>query len=274
ANQQAAAADAHYAHQHDPQGAYPIIYMPHNHHFLWFAAVMSGQGEVAMQAAQQTANLVDRSLLGEAGNGPLQHFTMIPLYTQVRFGKWDEILAQPAPEQNLLYPTGVWHFARGMAYTAKGQLQQANRELRELEAIATNTDLSSVTVDGLNSADHLLKIAIEVLSGELAVKQGNDEEAIAHIRKGVEWEDSLKYTEPASWHSPVRQTLGAVLLQANRTAEAEQVYREDLAMYPENGWSLYGLAQSLRAQGKNQEAQQVQARFEQAWQYADSAANL
>jgi tetratricopeptide (TPR) repeat protein len=274
ANQQAAAADARYAHQHDPQGAYPMIYMPHNYHFLWFAAVLSGQREVAMQAAQKTASLVNQSLLGEAGNGPLQHFTTIPLYTQVKFGKWDEILAQSAPGEDLLYPTGVWHFARGMAYRAKGQLQQANRELQALESIATNPSLQSVTVDGLNSADHLLKMAIELLSGDLAAKQGHDEEAIAHLRKGVELEDSLKYTEPASWYSPVRQTLGAVLLQADRPAEAEQVYREDLATYPENGWSLYGLMQSLRAQGKNQEAQQVQARFEQAWQYADSAANL
>lgn len=271
ANQQAAAADAFYAQQHNPEGTYPTVYMPHNHHFLWFAAVMSGQREVAMQAAQQTANLVDQSLIQQAGNGPLQHFTLIPLYTQVKFGQWNEILAQPAPGQDLIYPTGVWHFARGMAYTAKGQLQQADRELQALQAIATNPDLESVTVDGLNSADYLLKIAIEVLSGELAAKQGNYQEAIAHLRQGVELEDSLTYTEPASWYAPVRQTLGSVLLQANRPTEAEQVYRADLAIYPENGWSLYGLAQSLRAQGKEQEAQQVQARFEQAWQYADTS---
>ncbi|WP_088889338.1 tetratricopeptide repeat protein [Leptolyngbya ohadii] len=269
ANQRAAAADAHYAHQHDPEGTYPTVYVPHNHHFLWFAAVMSGQQEVAMQAAQQTANLVDRSLLGEAGNGPLQHFSLIPLYTQVKFGLWNDILAQPAPGRDLIYPTGVWHFARGMAYTAKGQLQQANRELQALQTIAANPALKDVTVDGLNSADHLLKIAIEVLSGELASKQENYEAAIIHLQRGVELEDSLTYTEPASWYAPVRQTLGSVLLQANRPTEAEQVYRADLAIYPENGWSLYGLAQSLRAQGKAQEAQQVQAQFEQAWQYAD-----
>ncbi|MEP0912579.1 hypothetical protein NDI45_16845 [Leptolyngbya sp. GB1-A1] len=271
ANQQAAAADAFYAQQHNPEGTYPTVYMPHNHHFLWFAAVMSGQREVAMQAAQQTANLVDQSLIQQAGNGPLQHFTLIPLYTQVKFGQWNEILAQPAPGQDLIYPTGVWHFARGIAYTAKGQLQQADRELQALQAIATNPDLESVTVDGLNNADYLLKIAIEVLSGELAAQQGNYQEAIAHLRQGVELEDSLTYTEPASWYAPVRQTLGSVLLQANRPTEAEQVYRADLAIYPENGWSLYGLAQSLRAQGKEQEAQQVQARFEQAWQYADTS---
>lgn len=271
ANQQAAAADAHYAQQHDPEGIYPVAYMPHNHHFLWYAAVMSGQRDVALQAARDTANLVDQSLIREAGYSTLQHFTMIPLYTQVKFGMWDEILAQPAPAEDLVYPTGVWHFARGMAYTAKGQLSQASQELESLKSIATNPDLVSVTVDGLNSADHLLNIAIEVLSGELAAKQGNDEAAIVHLQKGVELEDSLNYTEPASWYAPVRQTLGSVLLQANRPVEAEQAYRADLATYLENGWSLYGLAQSLQAQGKTQEAQQVQARFEQAWQYADTS---
>jgi tetratricopeptide (TPR) repeat protein len=269
ANQQAAAADAFYAHQHDPEGTYPTVYMPHNHHFLWFAAVMSGQREVAMQAAQQTADLVNLSLIGEPGNGPLQHFTLIPVYTQVKFGLWDDILTQPAPGQDLVYPTGIWHFARGMAYTAKGQLREANLELQVLQAIVTNPALKDVTVDGLNSADHLLNMAIEVLSGELAAKQGNLEAAIVHLRKGIELEDSLKYTEPASWYAPVRQTLGSVLLKADRPSEAEQVYREDLAIYPENGWSLYGLAQSLRAQGKMQEAQQVQTRFEQAWRDAD-----
>ncbi|MBD3886344.1 hypothetical protein IFO70_32150 [Phormidium tenue FACHB-886] len=271
ANQQAAAADAHYAHQHQPEGTYPVAYMPHNHHFLWYAAVMSGQREVAIEAAQQTAELVDQSLIREAGYGTLQHYAVIPLYTYVKFKLWDEILTQPAPAQDLVYPTGVWHFARGMAYTAKGQLQQASQELAALQAIAANPALEEVTIWDINTTAHLLQIGSEVLAGELAAKQGNFEAAIAHLQKGVELEDSLNYDEPAPWYSPVRQTLGAVLLQADRPAEAEQVYREDLATYPENGWSLYGLAQSLRAQGKTQEAQQVQARFEQAWQYADTS---
>lgn len=269
ANQQAAAADAHYAQQHHPEGTYPVAYMPHNHHFLWYAAVMSGQQEVAMQAAQQTANLVDRSRIGQAGYGTLQHYAMIPLYTYVKFGLWNEILAQTAPSEDLVYPTGVWHFARGMAYTAKGQLQQASKELEALKLIAANPALEGVTLWDINTTAHLLQIATEMLSGKLVAKQGDFENAIAHLQKGIELEDSLKYDEPAPWYSSVRQTLGSVLLQANRPAEAEQAYREDLAKYPENGWSLYGLAQSLQAQGKIQEAQQVQARFEQAWRYAD-----
>ncbi|HEY9627048.1 MAG TPA: hypothetical protein V6C84_07085 [Coleofasciculaceae cyanobacterium] len=269
ANQQAAAADAQYAYQHHPQGIYPLAYMPHNHHFLWYAAVMSGQQQVAMQAAQKTADLVDQSLIREAGLGTLQHYAMIPLYTAVKFGLWDEVLAQSAPASDLAYPTGVWHFARGMAYTAKGQNQRASQELAALKAIAARPDLESMPIS-INTASHLLKIATAVLSGELAAKQGDMEGAIAHLRSGVELEDSLNYDEPASWYSPVRQTLGAILLQANRPAEAEQSYREDLAKYPENGWSLYGLGQSLRAQGKLPEAQRVEARFDQAWRYADA----
>ncbi|NJR39615.1 MAG: hypothetical protein HC781_13375 [Leptolyngbyaceae cyanobacterium CSU_1_4] len=268
ANQQAAAADAEYARQHDPEGIYPVAYMPHNHHFLWYAAVMSGQQQVALQAAQQTANLVNSSLMREAGYGTLQHYAMIPLFTAVKFGRWDEILAQAAPAKDLVYPTGVSHFARGMAYAAKGQMQSASQELKALEAIAASPILEGMNVS-INPADHLLKNATAVLSGELAAKQGDVETAIAHLQKGVELEDSLNYDEPSPWYSPVRQTLGAVLLQANRPAEAEQAYREDLTTYPENGWSLYGLAQSLRAQGKTQKAEQAQTQFEQAWRYAD-----
>ncbi|WP_242060241.1 tetratricopeptide repeat protein [Oscillatoria sp. FACHB-1407] len=269
ANQEAAATDAHYAHQHHPEGTYRVAYMPHNYHFLWFAAVMAGQKEVALQAARQTADLVDQSLIKEPGYGTLQHYAVVPLYTWIKFGMWDKILAEPAPNTELVYPTGVWHFARGMAFTAQGQQQAASQELEKLRAIAADPALEGVTIWDINTTAHLLEIATEVLAGELAAAQGNWEEAIAHLEKGVELEDSLNYDEPSPWYAPVRQMLGAVLLQAGRPTEAEQVYREDLALYPENGWSLYGLAQSLQAQGKLQEAEQVQSQFEQAWQHAD-----
>jgi len=269
ANQQAAAADAVYARQHNPEGIYPIAYMPHNEHFGWYAAVLSGQQQVALQAAHQTAALVNQSLIREPGFGTLQHYSTIPLYTYVKFGMWDEILAQPAPAEDLVYPTGVWHFARGMAYTAKGESQAVAEELEALRAIAANPALEVVTIWDINRTAHLLQIATEVLAGELAAKQGDFEVAIAHLQAGVILEDQLSYDEPSPWYAPVRQMLGAVLLQANRPAEAEQAYREDLDLYPENGWSLYGLAQSLQAQGKTSEAQAVQQRFEQAWRYAD-----
>lgn len=121
----------------------------------------------------------------------------------------------------------------------------------------------------INTTADLLKIGVEVLSGELAAKRGDVYGAIAHLEDGVALQEQLNYDEPAPWYSPVRQNLGAVLLQAGRPVEAEQIFRDDLAIYPNNGWSLYGLAQSLDAQGKTAEAQQVRAQFRAAWQHAD-----
>lgn len=269
ANQEAAAADARYAKQQQPQGTYPVAYMPHNHHFLWYAATMAGQKAVALQAAHDTAALVDPTLMREAGYDTLQHYAVIPLYTDIKFSLWGEILAAPAPATDLVYPTGVWHFARGIAYTARGHQQQAQQELAALRAAATDPALEGVTIWDINSTAQLLQIATEVLAGKLAMLQGKEAQAIAHLQTGVELEDSLHYDEPAPWYSPVRQVLGAALLQADRFAEAEQVYCQDLALYPKNGWSLYGLAQSLQAQGKTAEAQGVQQQFQESWQYAD-----
>ncbi|WP_026735483.1 tetratricopeptide repeat protein [Fischerella sp. PCC 9605] len=274
ANQKAAEVDRHYHQQHPTEGIYRLGYMPHNHHFLWYAAVMSGQQKVALNAAQKTAELVDPKLMGKPGYGTLQHYAMIPLYSEIKFGLWDKILAEPAPSKDLLYPNGVWHFARGMAFTAKGRLQPAAQELEKLKAIAANPALQKMTLWDINTTADLLQIATEVLAGKLEAKQGNYEAAIAHLQKGVELEDNLKYVEPPPWYSPVRQTLASVLLQANRPAEAERIYREDLKIYPNNGWSLYGLMQSLRAQHKTKEAQAVQQQFHQAWKYADVRPDL
>lgn len=274
ANQQAAKLDHQYHQQHPTEGIYRVAYMPHNHHFLWYAAVMSGQQKIALNAAHKTADLVDAKLMRETGYGTLQHYSMIPLYTEIKFGMWDKILAEPAPSKDLLYPTGVWHFARGMAFTAQGQFQPAAQELESLKAIAANPALEKVTLWDINTTAHLLQIGTEVLAGKLAAKQGNYDSAIAHLQKGVALEDNLRYDEPAPWYSPVRQTLGAVLLQADRPAEAEQAYREDLKIYSHNGWSLYGLLQSLQAQHQTQAAQTVQDQLNQAWKYADVPPHL
>lgn len=247
-NQRATEADQDYVTQCYAQGLYPLAYMPHNHHFLWFAATMAGEQAVALDAAQHTAHMVDQTLLREPGYGALQHFSTIPLYTLVRFEQWDNVLATPAPDADLLYPTGIWHFARGLAFAAQNQLPEARQELAALQVITASPELEGVTVWDLNKTTHLLSIAVEVLSGQIAAQAGEYENAIAHLQTGVTLEDQLSYTEPALWAVPVRQTLAAVFLQANRPAEAEQTYRQDLTIYPENGWSLEGLARSLEAQ--------------------------
>jgi tetratricopeptide (TPR) repeat protein len=269
ANERAIAADSSYITQCHAQGMYPVAYVPHNHHFLSAAATFGGNSEKALMAAHHMAMNQDRKLMREPGYGTLQHYMMIPLYAMIKFGKWEEILQEAAPESDLLYPTGVWHFARGMAFTRTNHLDEAGEELAKLKIIAADTSLKHVTIWDINTTYDLLQIAAEMLSGELAAKKGDFNEAISRLQKAVEHEDNLTYDEPPPWYTPARHNLGAVLLEAGRAAEAQRVFEEDLKKYPENGWSLFGLQQSLLAQGKKAEADEAKQRFEQAWIGAD-----
>ena len=270
ANEKAIAVDRDYLTQCHAQGVYPLGYVPHNHHFLWFAATLEGNSKLATEAGNNVAEMVNPEMMREPGMGTLQHFYSVPLFTMIRFGQWDDILATPQPDQDLKYPTGLWHYARGLAYTTKGKLLAAKQELKLLTVLANDPELATVTIWDINTTQDILKIAQEVLAGELSAKQENYGEAIAHLRKAVKLEDDLNYNEPAEWSTPTRQYLGAVLLEANLPIEAEEVYREDLAIYPNNGWSLWSLAQSLKLQGKESEAKTVELQFNSAWKYADT----
>ena len=269
ANEKAIAVDRDYLAQCHAQGIYPLAYVPHNQHFLWFSATFEGDSKTAMQSANQLAETIDKNKMREPGLGTLQHFYSIPLYTMTRFGQWDEILAYPQPAEDLAYPNGVWHYARGLAFNAQGQLNAAQQELDKLTEIVSDSALVSTTLRDINSNQNILEIATEVLAGEIATTEGKYEQAIAHLQQAVTIEDNLNYDEPADWSTPARQNLGAIFLAANYPEKAEQVYREDLALYPDNGWSLWGLAQSLQAQGKEREAREVKQKFTQAWQFAD-----
>jgi tetratricopeptide (TPR) repeat protein len=230
---------------------------------------MEGRSADALAAARHTAEHVDRSLIREPQMGMLQHFSAIPYYALVRFGKWEEILREPAPDADLLYPTAVWHYARGIAYARGGKLKEATQELQRVRVIAADSRLEQIRIWGLNPTSSLAEIAAAVLKAEIAAARKNTKTAVAQLRKAIAIEDGLIYGEPPDWFYPVRHNLGALLLDAGRPRAAEKVYREDLARFPDNGWSLFGLAQSLRAQGKNQEADEVQRRFDIAWQHAD-----
>jgi tetratricopeptide (TPR) repeat protein len=269
ANQKAIAADDDYVTACRKQGLYPVMYMPHNHHFLWAAASIEGRSELAISAAREIASKQDLDVARQPGLTSLQHYWITPVYALTRFGKWEAILEEPAPPDDLIYPLGVWHYARGMALTRLGRLHEAKAELARLTEIAANPELELVTVWDLNTTDNLIAIAREVLSGEIAATQGDYETAIRHLEAGVDLEDSLVYDEPPTWHAPVRLNLGAVLLAAGRPAEAEKIYRENLETFPDNGWALFGLEQSLEDQGKADEATAIAGQFKQAWQHAD-----
>lgn len=269
ANERATQVDRAYLDQVKAQGIYPLGYVPHNHHFILASAALEGRSQRAIEAAQHLAQHQDPQLMRQPGYGTLQHYWIMPLYTQVRFGQWEEILKAPKPDEELLYPTGAWHYARGMALVRQDELEAAARELTAVAALAEDPRLEEVTLWDINTTSQVLRIAREVLAGELDAARGALDQAIAHLEKGVALEDELRYTEPSDWHASVRQYLGAVLLKASRPAQAEKVYREDLYRNPENGWSLFGLAQSLRAQGKEEEALEIEQRFDQAWALAD-----
>lgn len=269
ANERAIKADNAYVTQCRQQGIYPLAYVPHNYHFLWATATMEGRSRRSLKAALNTSELVDEETMRQPGLGTLQHFWVIPLYDHVRFARWGKILSYTEPAEDLIYPRGVWHYARGMAYLGKKQLAKAEAELKKLKDIAANDTLKKVTIWDINTTQELMQIAVHVLEGELAAKRGNVNNAIELLEAAIKIEDQLTYNEPPDWFFPVRHNLGSVLMAAKRPAEAEKVYRKDLAKFPKNGWSLFGLWQSLEAQGKTSEATDVKKSFKKAWEYSD-----
>jgi tetratricopeptide (TPR) repeat protein len=267
-NQDAIAADEDYIVQCRAQGVYPLAYYPHNIHFLWDSATMEGRSHTAITAARKASSSIPEGAWREV---PLLHqFLVAPLFAYTRFGKWDLILSEPRPPEDSPFWTGIWHYARGLAFTAGGELGAAKNELKRLEGLAAQKSLDGYRVTfSRNGAKAILDIAVEVLGGELAARQGDYEQAIARLHRAVLLEDNLIYNEPPDWHVPVRQSLGAILLEAERAAEAEAVFWQDLRQNPENGWSLFGLEQSLRVQGKTEAAAAVKARFDKAWKQSD-----
>jgi hypothetical protein len=264
-NVHAVHADEQYISERRPTGVYPMAYYPHNYHMMWYALNMLGRSEDALKAAQGVVKNVPADVVRQAP--PLEYFSPTVLFTLARFSKWDDALREPAPPEDLRYTTGVWHYVRGLAYTAQGKLDSAAAERDKLVAIAKATAPDAYA--NLNSMQSVLAIAQNHLQGEMAAKRGRTDEAVKHLRKAIAGEDELNYDEPPPWYLPMRQRLGAVLLEAGQPVEAEKAFRADLVRRPENGWSLHGLAQSLRAQKRAGEASTVEERFKKAWKSAD-----
>lgn len=250
-------------------GVYPLGYVPHNWHFASMSASLTGSRALALQASEQTAQRADHALMGEPSMAFMQVFIATPLYTRVRFGDWDAILAQAQPPAALPFPTAIWHFARGMALLRSSRPAEADLELAALGAIARDPAMANV-VFGVNRADGVLAVALPLLQGERLRMQGRHAQAIAALRAAMAAEDRLNYNEPADWPLPVRPYLGAALLEAGDARAAAEAYRQDLGTYPDNGWSLYGLAQAQRQQNDAAGAADSERRYREAWQWADA----
>ena len=269
ANQAAVEADQDYVTQCRAQGMYPLVYHPHNYHFLSRTASLEGRSAVALDAANRMKNHVPGDMMRAPGLSTLQHYWVTPLYVMARFGMWEQILTYAKPDEDLVYPIGVWHYARGLAFTANGKLAEAEAELVELQKAAEDPAIEAVSVWDINTARSLVQIAALILEGQIAVKRGQQARAISLGRKAVALEEQQNYDEPPSWYMSTRHVLGALYLQAKKPKAAERVYREDLAVFPNNGWALFGLAQALEAQGKRSAAATARVEFEQAWSNAD-----
>jgi tetratricopeptide (TPR) repeat protein len=244
------------------------VYIAHNHAMLAYAAMMTGQRDLAMKhiramVAETPADfLKENALQAEAT-------VAMPLEVMVRFGMWDEILAEPEKYRDKMWFTRAFHHAaRAIAYAAKGDAVNARKAqsvfLERAKLLPKEDFLSN------NSCEALLAIAIPMVEGEISIAEGKIDRGIEQLRAAIQKEDALKYDEPPGWMIPVRHSLGAVLMKQQRYAEAEQVYRDDLARLPENGWSLFGLAESLRKQKKNpDEVAQTRTKFQKVWAKAD-----
>lgn len=251
----AAAVDRDYIEKWNPQGVYPMMSYAHNLYFLWATLCVEGRSAEALRTARDLAAMVPVEIARQGLQ--MEFFTLTPLFTLARFGRWEEVLKEPRPPSDLQVTTGMWNYARGLALTATGRLDEAGKEANGVAAVATKMSIP------------LLRIASNVLAGELAARRGQTEDAVRRLQEAIRIQDGLGYRDPPSWYYPVRQSLGAVLLAAGRAAEAEAIYREDLRQNPENGWSLYGLARSLRARKAEQEAAAAEQRFQRAWARAD-----
>ena len=264
-NRVAAAVDEKYIADQKPEGVYPLMYYNHNIQFIWFAAMMEGRSAESLAAAKKIVVNLPPELIAQM---PMMELAPpYPILTLIRFGRWDEALQMPLPPASERFATGLFHYARGMASAAKGDAagaQAALDSLRAAQALVPADLLISINAGGM-----LLRVADHALEGEIAARAGRWDEAIQHLRLGVAAEDSLHYDEPPTWYAPVRQWLGVTLLKAGRAKDAEAVYREDLRRHPENGWSLRGLANALKAEGRAKDAAAVEARFAKAWARAD-----
>lgn len=268
-NKLAIEADEDYISQCFSQGIYPLGYYPHNIHFLWSAASLIGESTTAIEAAQKTAEKVPVGQMGQLHF--LQDFASTPLLAYTRSGKWNDILTFPAPGPGNLHLSLMRHYARGIAFIRKGNAKEAREELEAIDALIGIPELAEIVATAHNSSDRIAGVARAVVAGELAALEGDYDQAVAHLEQAVALEDDLAYTEPSAWHIPPRQNLGAVLLLAGDFDRAEAVYRSDLEKLRQNGWSLYGLAQALEAQGKKEAARAIQREFDSVWQSADLA---
>src|SRR5215475_1078134 len=250
-----------------PVGLFPM-YAAHNQHMLAYAALMTGQNKLAMRYVREMMKDLPAEFVKE--NAVLvEAFGAVPMEVMMRFGKWDDILAEPENYPDYMpFTRALHHGARALVFTDKGTTESARKEQAIFRERAQHVPKETAVSN--NTAESIIVLANHMIEGELLIADGKLDQGLDELRAALTLEDALKYDEPPSWMIPLRHTIGANLMAAGRFAEAEQIYRDDLKRLPENGWSLFGLSQALAAQQKSgAELEATRARFDKVWSKAD-----
>ena len=239
--------------------------MAHNHHMLAYGAMMTGQSDLALKTVRKM--VADIPLEFFRANPFADGFKAMPLEVMMRFGRWDEILAESAFPDFVPISRALQHYARAVAYAAKDDVPSALKE--QAAFLEARQRVPKEAFFGNNSGSEVLDVAESFMRGEILVRFGKTEEGLAALREAAAREDKLRYNEPPDWIQPVRHALGAALMESGRLSEAETAFRQDLERLPENGWALYGLMRSLQLQNKTDEAAGIEKRFDAVWNKAD-----
>ena len=263
-NIMAAAVDEAYIAACNAQGFYPAAYYPHNIHFLWASSSMEGRSEIAIEAGEKVAKNVRLEMIDQFPG--VEFFKTVPMLSLVQFGLWDRVLELDPPAERLEYANAIWHYARSVAYSNKGNIESAQKERQMIESLKDTNDV--LHLDSIYyPASMLLEIADSLALGEIAISNNDYQSAIQYFANAVSVQDTLPYTEPPFWYYPTRLSLGKAYLLSDQADEAEVVFKENLKRYPRNGWALYGLIQALETQ--NKDSSMVQEQFDIIWQNAD-----
>jgi len=262
-NEEAAAVDRAYIQASGAQGIYSMMYYSHNLQFIAMCASMNGN----YAEAEKNAGLLVANVGPHVKDmPPLEGFMTIPMAVDIRFHKWNEILAMPQPDPALKVTTGFWHFARGMALAGTGKLSEAEAEYKIVSEAEQSTPPDMVFAMPINNkAKDIMKISENVLGAKIATARRDYAQAASLLTAAVAIQDTLKYGEPPDWFFPVRESLGGVLLINGDAAGAEKVFRADLDRNPRNPRSLFGLQEALKAQNRNYDAGFVESEFRDSW---------
>jgi tetratricopeptide (TPR) repeat protein len=264
-NEQAMAADKKYLSQTREQGVYPMMYYSHNMHFLAFAASMRGNFPEAKEAA---AKLVTNVMPGVKMMPPLEGFLPTPMIVLNAFERWNDLVRFPAPNPEFKITTAIWHSLRGVAYAQLGKTAEAEKDQAAFRDTAGKIPADTM-YDQLNTTGAVFKIHEHLLAAAITQSRKDSKSALDELNQAVVAEDALNYSEPPAWYPPVRPTLGRLFLATNQATEAEKVFRADLEKNPRDGRALGGLRDSLKAQNRDYEAEQIDQQYRAAWKVAE-----